>query len=161
MSHLLPDGSWASVPLGAAVISLITSICSSRRAASSSPSAVWVLSVSSAEVGSDGKQRPSAQGCDISPVPHPCWVAGPKIKNSHSVKSQDWVGCIFWGGCAGVHIFSACRGCPLCTSPCLHTPLGCLTARWQVREDEDAAQCCCACSDLEPPWELSVEQTAS
>lgn len=88
MSHLLPDGSWASVPLGAAVISLITSICSSRRAASSSPSAVWVLSVSSAEVGSDSKQRPSGQGCDISPVPHPCWVAGPKIKTPTQWKAR-------------------------------------------------------------------------
>lgn len=132
MSHLLTDGRWASDPLCAAVIWLITSICSSRKAASSSLSAVWAPSVSSREVGSDGKQHPSGWGCGVSPVPYPCWVGGPKIKSSPSVKSQSlkslgWVSWIFWGRCDGIGIFSARSGCPFCASPRLCMPLGCLT----------------------------------
>lgn len=125
MSQLLPDRRWASIPLFAAVIWLITSICS-RRAASYSLSAVWVLSVSSREVGSDGKHCPSGLGGGILPVPSCSWVAGPKIKSAYSVrswtlKSQGWVDRLFWGWHAGAHIFPAWRGCP-----CHHMPLGCV-----------------------------------
>lgn len=127
MSHLLPDGRWGSIPLCAAVIWRITSLCSNRRAASSSLSDVWVLSVSSREVGSDGKHHPSGLGSGILPVHYA------RIRTSYSVKSwslktQGWVDWLFWGRRAGVRIFSACRGCPFCTSPCLRIPPGCVTA---------------------------------
>lgn len=117
MSHLLPDGRWASVPLCAAVIWLITSICSSRRAASSSLSAVWVPSVSSREAARVGKWHPSVSGCGILPVPYPCWEAGPKTKSSCSVKSWSlkswgWAGWAFQGWCLAARIFSAGCGCP-------------------------------------------------
>lgn len=51
MSHLRPDGRRASVPLCATAIWLVTSLCSSRRAASSSLSAAWGVSVNSRGVG--------------------------------------------------------------------------------------------------------------
>lgn len=101
MSHLLPDGRWGSIPLCAAVIWLITSLCSDRRAASSSLSDVWGLSVSSREVGSGGKQHPSGLGSGILPVRYA------RIKTSYSVqswslKTQGWVDWLFWDRRAGI-----------------------------------------------------------
>lgn len=115
---------WASFPLCAAVIWLITSICSSRGAASSNLSAGWALSVSSRGVGSEGKQPPSALSGGILSVPYPCWVAGPEIELSETPGPQK----PRLGRLVILELAHRCscppnsHSGPFYTSPCLHIP---------------------------------------
>lgn len=110
---------WASFPLCAAVIWLITSICSSRRAASSSLSAGWALSVSSRGVGSDGKQHPSALSSGILSVPYPCCVASPKIKLSETPEAHK----SRQGRLVILELSHKCSHPPTVTVAILHQPM--------------------------------------
>ena len=167
MSHLLPDGKWTSVPLCAAVIWLITSICFSRRAASSSLSAVWVLSVRSREVAMGNNillvgavafclfLTPAEQQVPKSRTPTQqkakAWKAGAGLAGYFGAGawafafSQHIAVANFARACVSIHLLAArLLGCRVLwgRGGCTASPLQCSQR-------------------LEPPWELRRVQTGS
>lgn len=152
---------WASFPLCAAVIWLITSICSSRGAASSSLSAGWALSVSSRAVGSEGKQRPSALSGGILSVPYPCWVAGPEIKLSETPGPQK----PRLGRLVILELSPGVLVLPTVTvahfTPAMSPyPLGPVAAGGQDKEDAKHIPLCCS-QPSEPPQRSGMEQPSA
>lgn len=146
----------ASFPLCAAVIWLITAICSSRGAASSSLSTGWALSVSSRGVGGDGKQHPSALSSGILSVPYPLQVPKSSSVKHRSLKSQDWIDWLFWGCHTGSHPPTAtvAHFTPAHVSIC---SLGSVADGGQDKEDAQHIPLWCS-QPPEPPWGLGMEQ---